>query len=62
MPDHPEIMLEVELDLGLDPDDIDRYHAYVSQGASEYEAAMRVAQDILGHSGAIVQGAEAVPA
>jgi hypothetical protein len=55
-------MLEVELDLSLDPDDIDRYHAYLSAGASEREAATRVAQDMLGSLGAVVQGAEAVPA
>jgi hypothetical protein len=60
--DYPEIQLEVELDLPLDPEDIARYHSYVSAGASEYEAATRVAQDILGGDGAIVQGATAVPA
>lgn len=60
--EHPEIALEVELDLPLDPEDIARYHAYLSAGASEYEAATRVAQDILGSGGAIVQGAQAVPA
>lgn len=60
--DYPEIALEVELDLSLDSSDIATYHAYISGGASEREAAMQVAQDLLGSAAATVQGAEAVPA
>lgn len=57
-----DLVLEVELDLPLEPEDVRRYHAYVADGASVRDAASQVAQDILGGMGAIVQGAEAVPA
>lgn len=56
-----EITLEVQLDLPLDTDDIDSYHAYITSGRTAYEAAAQVAQDLLGGTGAVVQGAEAVP-
>lgn len=55
-----EITLELEVDLPLEPEDIDLYHSYIASGVPEGEAAVRVAQNILGSSGAVVQHAEAV--
>ena len=46
-----EIALEVEIDLGLDPDDIARFWAYVDGGMTQSEAARQTAQDMLGGVG-----------
>lgn len=55
------ITLEVEVDLPLSDEDVAKYALYREHGMDERTALRQVAQDVLGSTGAIVQGAEAVP-
>lgn len=53
--------LEVEVDLNLTPEDEAKIEEYVEHTSMDRAAAVRqVAQDILGHTGAVVQHAEEV--
>jgi hypothetical protein len=64
MPRTSEFMpttLEIELDLELTDEQISSFNAYRERGMDEITAWRQVAQDAFGHTGAIVQGATAVP-
>lgn len=51
----PNYKLECEVDLYLEPEDLERLRRYESEGHNPIQAATRVAQDVLGKMGVEVQ-------
>jgi len=50
--------LEIEVDYELSAEDVEKLREYIAQGMTPGSATLQLAQDVLGHTGAQVQGAE----
>lgn len=54
----PHLMLKIELDWDLDPEDVDRYDRLLFGGQTPSDAAIRIARDLIPDG--IIQSAEVV--